>query len=293
MVKSRNLPSRKRRGIHSAAAASQAGGHSNRSGESGKAPGAAKIELIAITPDAEKVLEAAGRTAYKSMDKRTDLPVVEAEKGKEIRTFPAETNPKILSIRPGQTFSDRGETWTVRRVWKNASEKFVRDLVQKGHFSVLEHASATFRLTGISRAFTHQIVRHRMASFTQKSQRYVDEESFRFVEPPSIRANPESHEMFIDFMERARDVYYRLQEAGIRKEDARFALPNAVESEIVISANLREWRHIIEIRGAPKAQWEIRGAVGTILRLLKSKVPSAFYDMDWNEEKGILIKDSS
>jgi len=248
------------------------------------------IELIAITPDAEKVIETAGRTAYQSLDRRIDGPIAEAEKGKEIRIFSVETCPEIAGVQPGQSFSLPDGMWTVRRTWKNSSEKFVQNLVQKGHFSVLEHASATFRISGVSRAFTHQMVRHRMASFTQQSQRYVSEETFRSVEPPAIQENPEGHELFVDFMERARDVYYRLQEAGIRKEDARFVLPNAVESEIVISANLREWRHIIEVRGEAKAQWEIRTAVGTIFRVLKSRIPSAFFDMDWNEEKGILVK---
>jgi thymidylate synthase (FAD) len=178
----------------------------------------------------------------------------------------------------------------VRNVWKNSAEKFVRNLILQGHFSVLEHAAATFRIAGVSRAFTHQIVRHRMASFTQQSQRYVNEESFRFIEPPSVRANPEGHELFVDFMERARDVYFRLQESGIRREDARFVLPGAAESEIVITANLREWRHIIEVRGEAKAQWEIRMAAGKILQSLKARIPSAFFDLEWNEEKGIVIR---
>jgi flavin-dependent thymidylate synthase len=192
-----------------------------------------EIELIAITPDAEKVMETAGRTAYQSRDRSTDLPVVEAEKGREIRIFSAEACPSVKSVRPGESFSHQGETWAVRRAWKNSAEKFVQNLIVQGHFSVLEHAAATFRIAGVSRAFTHQIVRHRMASFTQKSQRYVNEETFRFIEPPSIQANPEGHELFVDFMERARDVYYRLQESGIRREDARFVLPGAVESEIM------------------------------------------------------------
>jgi len=251
------------------------------------------VELIAITPEAENVIEAAGRTAYQSLDKRTDQPVVEAERGKEIRIFAAETVPEIRDVRPGQSFSLLGETWRARRVWKNSAEKFVRMLIQNGHFSVLEHASATFRIYGISRAFTHQIVRHRMASFTQQSQRYVNEETFRFIEPPSIQANPEGHEMYVDFMERARDVYYRLQESGIRKEDARFVLPNGVESEIVITANLREWRHIIEVRGEAKAQWEIRRATGMILALLKTAVPAVFFDLEWNEQKESLIRKQS
>jgi thymidylate synthase (FAD) len=251
------------------------------------------IELLAITPEAENVIEAAGRTAYQSLDRRTDKPIVEAERGKEIRIFTAESYPEIGHVLPGQSFSLLGETWAARRVWKNSAEKFVRMLIQNGHFSVFEHACATFRISGTSRAFTHQIVRHRMASFTQQSQRYVNEETFRFIEPPSIQANPEGHELYLDFMERARDVYYRLQESGIRKEDARFVLPNAVESEIVITANLREWRHIIEVRGDAKAQWEIRRAAGMILDLLKTAVPSVFSDLDWNEPKGIVTRKQS
>jgi thymidylate synthase (FAD) len=247
------------------------------------------VELIVITPEAENVIEAAGRTAYQSLDKRTDQAIVEAERGKEVRIFPAEMHPGIGEIRPGQAFLSSGETWTARRVWKNSAEKFVRMLIQNGHLSVLEHASATVRISGTSRAFTHQIVRHRMASFTQQSQRYVNEETFRFIEPPSIQANPEGHEMYVDFMERARDVYYRLQESGIRKEDARFVLPNSVESEIVITANLREWRHIIEVRGDSRAQWEIRRAIGMVFRLLKAAVPSVFFDLDWDEQKEIII----
>jgi thymidylate synthase (FAD) len=290
MAKNRNIRSRASRKIKPAVAAPKAGNHSNRSGKSDGTSDPATIELIAITPDAEKVIETAGRTAYRSRDGSSDLPVVEAEKGKEIRIFSAETCPSVKAVRPGDSFIHQGEKWTVRKVWKNSSEKFVRNLILQGHFSVLEHAFATFRIGGVSRAFTHQIVRHRMASFTQQSQRYVNEESFRFIEPPSIRENPEGHEMFVDFMERARDVYYRLQECGIRREDARFVLPGAVESEIIISANLREWRHILEVRGEAKAQWEIRKAAGTILKLLKSKIPSAFFDMEWNEEKETVIR---
>ena len=251
------------------------------------------IELIAITPEAENVIEAAGRTAYQSLNKRTGQPVVEAEREKEIRIFEVETYPEIGDVRSGQSFSLLGETWRACRVWKNSAEKFIRMLIQNEHFSVLEHASATFRISGTSRAFTHQIVRHRMASFTQQSQRYVNEETFRFIEPPSIQANPEGHEMYVDFMERARDVYYRLQESGIRKEDARFVLPNGVESEIVITANLNEWRHIIEVRGDAKAQWEIRRAIGLILDMLKTAVPAVFFDLEWNERKGIVIRKQS
>jgi thymidylate synthase (FAD) len=246
--------------------------------------------LLAITPDAEKVIEAAGRTAYQSIDRISDAPVVEAEKGKTIRVFHGDYEHAGRTVRAGETLRADGETWTARRVWRNSADRFIRMLIGNGHLSVLEHASASVRLTGVSRALTHQLVRHRMASFTQQSQRYVNEETFGFVEPPSVAANPESHEAFVDFMERSRDVYHRLQEMGVRNEDARFVLPNAVESEIVITANLREWRHLLETRGESAAQWEIRRVAGAVLRLLRERAPAVFGDLEWDEEKETIVK---
>jgi len=162
-------------------------------------------------------------------------------------------------------------------------ERLIRRVVESGHHSVLEHVSATFRMTGVSRAMTHQLVRHRLCSFTQQSQRYVDEKKFGFVEPESIRKSPAAHELFQRAMDEAREAYRRLQELGVRNEDARFVLPNAVESQIVVTANLREWRHIVELRCRPGSQWEIRRACGEVLRLLKQHVPTAFEDLRLDE----------
>jgi thymidylate synthase (FAD) len=200
-----------------------------------------KVELLAITPDAEKLIEQAGRTAYLS-------------------------------------FGKRGE---------GSEKKFIRMLLKNRHYSVLEHATATFRISGVSRAMTHQLVRHRLCSFTQQSQRYVNEKGFSFVEPESVRRSPDAHALFSEQMQRARNAYAGLQSLGIRNEDARFVLPNAVESQIVVSANLREWRHIIELRCRPAPQWEIRQACGEILRFLKQCVPTAFEDLEL-DEKGTL-----
>ena len=247
-----------------------------------------RVDLISITPDAERVIESAGRTAYLSFDKETALPIIQGEKEKKARLFRVEEDAQLTSVEEGDVFSVDGEAWRAIRVWRHSAEKFVEMLVRSGHLSVLEHASATFRIRGGSRAFTHQLVRHRMASFTQQSQRYVDEQTFRYVEPPSIRENREAHELFVGFMERVRQVYQRLQETGIRNEDARFVLPNSVESEIVVTADLREWRHIVETRGVVKAQWEIREAILAILSILKEHVPAAFYDLEIDREKKIV-----
>lgn len=163
---------------------------------------------------------------------------------------------------------------------KEGSEKeFVRMIRRSGHHSVLEHAYATFRISGISRACSHQLVRHRLCSFTQKSQRYVDEKDFSYVIPPSVEESEEAKKLFEEFMESARNTYVRLKELGIKNEDARYVLPNAAETEIVLTANFRELRHIISLRKDKSAQWEIRKLAHEMLRLLKEHAPSVFEDL--------------
>jgi len=106
----------------------------------------------------------------------------------------------------------------------------------------------------------------------------------------SIKNRPEAHSAFVDFMERARKAYQELQKLGIKKEDARFVLPNATESQIVVTANLREWRHIIELRSEPGAQWEIREAAIEILKILKKHAPTIFEDLEIDKEKPSIKK---
>lgn len=201
-----------------------------------------KVELLFITPDAEKLIETAGRTSYLSFGKQG----------------------------------------------KDTEKAFIRMLIKRGHLSVLEHAYATFRISGVSRAFTHQLVRHRLCSFIQQSQRYVDESNFNFIEPQSIKNNPEAHSIFTESMDNARKTYVELQKLGIKNEDARFVLPNAAESQIVVTANLREWRHIVELRGEPDAQWEIRRAAIEILKILKKHAPTVFGDFEIGEKNNVI-----
>lgn len=249
-----------------------------------------EVELIAITPNAEKVIESAGRTAYLSFDRESDRPLIRGESGGESRVFRADVDNALASVKQRETFQSDGRVWEAVDVWPNSADKFIRMIVRAGHFSVLEHACATFRIRGGSRAFTHQLVRHRMAAFTQQSQRYLNEEHFKIVEPPAIRKNPETHALFSDCMDKARETYIRLQDLGIKNEDARFVLPNAIESEIAVTADLREWRHILELRGGPKAQWEIRHVAIQILKILKDRVPAAFHDLSIDPSRQIVKK---
>ncbi len=236
-----------------------------------------KVELIAITPEAERVIEEAGRTAYLSFDRFTPKPILRLSGRRQL--LYTENHPELEKARVGDRVKLEGKEFLVEERWENSAEKFIKMLIRSGHLSVLEHASASFRIRGGSRSFTHQLVRHRMASFTQQSQRYVNEENFHFVTPPSIEGNPEALKVYREFMEEARRVYARLRGLKIKKEDARFVLPNAVFSEIVITANFREWRHILELRGSRHAQWEIRRMAVEVLRILQEKAPSVFHDL--------------
>lgn len=147
------------------------------------------------------------------------------------------------------------------------------------HLSVFEHASATFLIEGISRACSHQLVRHRLASYSQRSQRYVKEDNFAYVTPQSIFEHGAAKEAFDEFMIESAATYDKLIGCGVKPEDARFVLPNACATEIVMTANFREWKYVSEIRGInPHAQWEIRGMVRKILRILFDYAPIIFRD---------------
>lgn len=171
---------------------------------------------------------------------------------------------------------------------RGSEKKFIKMIIKSGHFSVLEHAHATFRISSVSRAFTHQLVRHRLCSFTQQSQRYVDESDFNYTEPEVIRNNSKAHSIFTTFINEAKRVYRELQKLGIKNENARFVLPNAVESQIIVTANFREWRHIVELRGNPDAQWEIRRVAIEILKILKKNAPTVFEDFEIHKEDEII-----
>ena len=157
------------------------------------------------------------------------------------------------------------------------TREFIRKLIKLGHESVLEHAVATFYIDGISRVCSHQLVRHRLCSFTQESQRYVECSPEWFV-PDSIRKLAAS-DLFEEFMEEAFLEYRRLLGFGVPQEDARYILPGAMLTKLVLTANFRELRHIIRLRSSPAAQEEIRMLAKTMLSILMEHAPSCFQDL--------------
>lgn len=141
------------------------------------------------------------------------------------------------------------------------------------------HGSATFFFEGISRTCTHQLVRHRLASFSQESQRYVDlsKGGWSAVIPQAVVDNPEAMQVMDEFWHAAEEKYTRLRELGIRKEDARFLLPNAAETRIVTTMNFAAWSHFLWLRAVDKAaQWEIRAMGQRVLEMLYAIAPAVF-----------------
>lgn len=169
------------------------------------------------------------------------------------------------------------------------SGEFVHKLMQMGHTSPIEHAVFTFYIEGVSRAMTHQLVRHRLASYSQRSQRYVAHGDFDFIVPPGFEGKTvdidgrqiDAVEYFEQTMEMIGERYAKLKDALGGKgessnEDARYVLPNACESKIVVTMNARVLLHFFEERLCMCAQWEIRNVAGEMLRLVRQVCPAIF-----------------
>ncbi len=155
---------------------------------------------------------------------------------------------------------------------------FLTARLHEGHLSLIEHASATFAVNGISRSCSHQLVRHRLASFSQESQRYVEMNAPEWIIPPAIAADPTALSIWETHMAQVAATYTALRERGIRKEDARFILPNATATRIIVTMNFRELRHFFDLRLAPAAQWEIRRLAARMLQLIQPHAPTVFRD---------------
>lgn len=154
--------------------------------------------------------------------------------------------------------------------------KSLRSAISSGHEAVLEHWSATFAVSGVSRALTHQLVRHRVASYSQQSQRYVDMDGFDYVVPESILNHPDSLEQFKWGIKAIQKVYKTLLAYGIDMEDARYILPNACTTNIIVSMNARQLRHFFALRCCNRAQKEIRELADKMLELVKEVAPTIF-----------------
>lgn len=162
------------------------------------------------------------------------------------------------------------------------NKTFIQGVIKLGHESVIEHASATFKISGVSRSLTHQLVRHRLASYTQESQRYVKKLDFDYVTPDAIIDKPELCEKYDDLMSTINKLYKLFIDAGIKREDARYMLPNACTSSIWVTMNFRELRNFFKLRCDSHAQWEIRYLAFDMLKECYNHFPIIFEDL-YNE----------
>ena len=160
----------------------------------------------------------------------------------------------------------------------NLSRKLIAELFRCGHMSTFEHVSFTFGIDGLSRVSSHQLVRHRVASFSQQSQRYVkmSGEEENMIIPPSIQANSEALRIFQEAVRECQEAYKQMTELGIPKEDARFILPHGYSTRLVMTMNARELHHFFSLRLCRRAQWEIHELARKMLVLCREKAPVLF-----------------
>jgi len=166
----------------------------------------------------------------------------------------------------------------IEDITKNLSKKkqdeFIKKLLRMGHLSPFEHISFTFGIEGVSRTCTHQLVRHRIASFSQQSQRYVSFERAEYIVPPTIKKGIKTK--FERYVEDSLKFYQELIEEGIPQEDARYILPQAFCTKIVVTMNARELFHFFSLRCCNRAQWEIREMAEAMLIEAKKVAPNIF-----------------
>lgn len=185
--------------------------------------------------------------------------------------LPAET----IALGGRLCYSDANIDELAERSAANA-EKFVNKLVGFGHLSPIEHASFTFGIEGVSRTLLAQITRHRIASFSVQSQRYVTKDALTYILPPTVARQPEAEAAFRDAMERSFSEYEKLLSMGIPAEDARFVLPGAAETRMILTMNARELMHFFELRCCNRAQWEIRTLAWCMLGIAQREASSIF-----------------
>jgi thymidylate synthase (FAD) len=157
------------------------------------------------------------------------------------------------------------------------ARKLIKRIRTSGHESVLEHSNFTFGVEKLSRSASHQLVRHRIASYSQRSQRYVKEESPKYVIPGSIAGDEELSARYNKMLADIFSLYGYFLEKGVPAEDARYLLPNATETQIIFTMNARELLHFFRLRGCNRAQWEIRAVAQEMFKLVYPIAPSVFY----------------
>ena len=182
---------------------------------------------------------------------------------------------RICAAAAQSCYSEKGAKELFDSTSEAKASQMIGKVVGMGHLSVVEHAHFTFSIEGVSRALTHQLVRHRVASYSQQSQRYVSMDRADYVIPPTISADPESKEAFSRAMDDAWRAYRELAKS-VPKEDARYVLPNACQTNITVTMNARELWHFFKLRCCRRAQWEIRLMAWKMLAEAKKVAPVLF-----------------
>jgi len=185
---------------------------------------------------------------------------------------------KIVAHSARLCYSELGIEELRERLSNESIIKLIKKIMGLRHYSVLEHATFTFAIEGISRVTSHQLVRHRLASFSQQSQRYVkiNKEGFPYIIPKSVEKDKKLTKIFIDAVNELDGIYQLLLDHNIKAEDARYILPQAVATKIIITANARELLHIFKLRCCNRAQWEVREVAMSMLKEVKSIAPTIF-----------------
>ena len=185
-------------------------------------------------------------------------------------------NPDQVCAAAAQScYSEKGASELFEKTTDERAKKMIKKVVGMGHLSVVEHAYFTFSVEGVSRALTHQLVRHRIASYSQQSQRYVDMDKAEYVIPPSIRGDEAAKRLYKKTMDDAWKAYRELAKHA-DKEDARYVLPNACHTNITVTMNARELWHFFSLRCCRRAQWEIRMMAWKMLAEAKRAAPILF-----------------
>lgn len=185
---------------------------------------------------------------------------------------------RVVAMAARLCYSAVGAEELAERLSDEKVKEMVQKMVKLGHASTIEHVSFTFGIEGVSRVLTHQLVRHRIASYDQQSQRYVAAHGFKYITPPTIEANPAAKEKYDLLLAEIRKTYDELTNLGIPKEDARYVLANAAETKILVTMNARSLLHFFNLRCCNRAQWEIRDMAYKMLAEVKKVAPTLFHN---------------
>ncbi len=184
---------------------------------------------------------------------------------------------KTVAVAARLCYSPAGGEELFENLTNEEAQKLVRFVVKSGHLSTTEHITFTFAVEGVSRALTHQLVRHRLASYNQQSQRYVKFfDNFEYITPPAVAGNSRVLGKFESMIKSIHSFYEEMLKSGVEAEDARYILPAASETKIIVTMNGRELLHFFTVRCCSRAQWEIKELAIVMLKLVKKVSPVVF-----------------